>query len=140
VLIHLRVHRFRRGNDSCTGQTFAEQVSGLTIRYGRRSIGAGEALQAITLVTEERREAAQGSPTPRCDYRRVDLRSWPYMTKSCSRPFRCSHRGRRVSSPSVVCFGVWDTHGSIALDVASMICAPGNSAVSEARVRRRLAR
>ncbi|GGU04767.1 hypothetical protein GCM10010177_75100 [Actinomadura citrea] len=87
MLIHLRVHRFRRGNDTCAGQTFAEQVSGLTIRYGRRSIGAGEALQAIMLVTEERREAAQGSPTPRCDYRRVGLRSWPYMTKSCSRPF-----------------------------------------------------
>jgi len=50
VLIHLRVHRFRCGNDACARQTFAEQVPGLTTRYGRRSTGAGEALQAIALA------------------------------------------------------------------------------------------
>lgn len=50
VLIHLRVHRFRCGNDACARQTFAEQVPGLTVRYGRRSSGAGEALQAIALA------------------------------------------------------------------------------------------
>ncbi|MGI5418575.1 ISL3 family transposase [Actinomadura luteofluorescens] len=50
VLIQLRVHRFRCGNDACIRQTFAEQVPGLTVRYGRRSIGAGEALQAIALA------------------------------------------------------------------------------------------
>lgn len=50
VLIHLRVHRFQCGNDACAKQTFAEQVPGLTVRYGRRSTGAGEALQAIALA------------------------------------------------------------------------------------------
>ncbi|MFA1551971.1 ISL3 family transposase [Actinomadura chokoriensis] len=50
VLIHLRVHRFRCGNDACARQTFAEQVPGLTVRYGRRTTGAGEALRAIALA------------------------------------------------------------------------------------------
>lgn len=41
VLTHLRVHRFRCGNDACARQTFAEQVPGLTVRYGRRIPGPG---------------------------------------------------------------------------------------------------
>ncbi len=50
VLIHLRVYRFRCGNDACARQTFAEQVPGLTVRYGRRSTGAGEALRSFALA------------------------------------------------------------------------------------------
>ncbi|WUE10777.1 ISL3 family transposase [Nonomuraea sp. NBC_00507] len=50
VLIHLRVHRFFCLNDACDRVTFAEQVPHLTIRYGRRSIGAGQALRGIALA------------------------------------------------------------------------------------------
>ncbi|WP_198679184.1 transposase family protein [Thermomonospora amylolytica] len=50
VLIHLRVHRFWCPNDACDKKTFAEQVPGLTFRYGRRSITAGEALGDIALA------------------------------------------------------------------------------------------
>lgn len=50
VLIHLRVHRFCRGNRACGKRTFAEQVPGLTIRYGRQSIVSGAALRAIALA------------------------------------------------------------------------------------------
>lgn len=47
LLIHLRVHRFFCHNDACVKKTFVEQVPGLTSRYGRRSVVAGEALRAI---------------------------------------------------------------------------------------------
>ncbi|WP_169744504.1 transposase family protein [Spirillospora albida] len=50
LLIHLRVHRFLCRNDSCAKKTFVEQVPGLTVRYGRRSLGASAALQAISLA------------------------------------------------------------------------------------------
>ncbi|WP_348637845.1 ISL3 family transposase [Actinomadura madurae] len=50
LLIHLRVHRFLCRNHACSKQTFAEQVPGLTIRYGRRSAGASTALHAIALA------------------------------------------------------------------------------------------
>ncbi|MGN9847446.1 transposase family protein [Nonomuraea sp. H19] len=50
VLIHLRVHRFFCSNDACDRHTFAEQVPNLTIRYGRRSIVAGQALRGIALA------------------------------------------------------------------------------------------
>lgn len=48
--IHLQVHRFLCRNDGCGKKTFAEQVPGLTVRYGRRSVVAGEALRAIALA------------------------------------------------------------------------------------------
>jgi transposase len=50
LLIHLRVHRFFCRNDACGKKTFAEQVPGLTVRYGRRSVVAAEALRAIALA------------------------------------------------------------------------------------------
>lgn len=50
LLIHLRVHRFLCPNEACSRRTFAEQVPGLTIRYGRRSLGAFTALRAIALA------------------------------------------------------------------------------------------
>ncbi|MEU8800059.1 ISL3 family transposase [Spirillospora sp. NPDC048819] len=50
LLIHLQVHRFLCRNDGCGKRTFAEQVPGLTVRYGRRSVAAGEALRAIALA------------------------------------------------------------------------------------------
>ena len=37
VLIHLRARRFFCGNVACAKATFAEQVPGLTVRYGRRT-------------------------------------------------------------------------------------------------------
>ncbi|MGP4105211.1 ISL3 family transposase, partial [Nonomuraea sp. KM90] len=50
VLIHLRVHRFLCCASTCAKATFAEQIPGLTVRYGRRSIRAVRALQAIALA------------------------------------------------------------------------------------------
>lgn len=37
LVIHLRVHRFLCRNNACTKRTFAEQIPGLTVRYGQRS-------------------------------------------------------------------------------------------------------
>ena len=39
VLIGLSARRFRCCNDTCPKATFAEQVPGLTTRYGRRTCG-----------------------------------------------------------------------------------------------------
>lgn len=50
LLIDLQVHRFLCRNDGCGKKTFAEQVPGLTVRYGRRSVEAGETLRAIALA------------------------------------------------------------------------------------------
>ena len=50
VLIDLRVHRFFCGTSTCAKATFAEQIPNLTIRYGRRSVRAAKALQAIALA------------------------------------------------------------------------------------------
>ncbi|MEV0168270.1 ISL3 family transposase [Nonomuraea fuscirosea] len=50
VLIHLRVHRFFSRTSTCAKATFAEQIPGLTVRYGRRSVRAAGALQAIALA------------------------------------------------------------------------------------------
>lgn len=49
TLIHLQVRRFFCRNRDC-GKTFAEQVPGLTIRYGRWSAGLTEALRAVALA------------------------------------------------------------------------------------------
>ncbi|GGX00247.1 hypothetical protein GCM10010297_22830 [Streptomyces malachitofuscus] len=37
VVLQLRVRRFRCRNTKCPRQTFVEQISGLTRRYGRRT-------------------------------------------------------------------------------------------------------
>ena len=50
VLIHLQVRRFFCGNQGCAKVTFAEQVPGLTTRYGRRTSGLDQMLQAIALA------------------------------------------------------------------------------------------
>jgi transposase len=50
TVVHLQVQRFFCRNDSCGKKTFAEQVPGLTVRYGRRSIGLGDSLRAIALA------------------------------------------------------------------------------------------
>jgi transposase len=50
VVIQLRVRRFFCPRDICGKKTFAEQVPGLTIRYGRVSAGLREALRAIALA------------------------------------------------------------------------------------------
>ena len=50
TLVHLQVRRFFCLNDACPRVTFAEQVSGLTSRYARRTAGLGEALGAVALA------------------------------------------------------------------------------------------
>jgi Transposase len=48
-MIHLRVRRFFCANAACVKKTFAEQVPGLTTRYGRRSNGLTAVLRAVAL-------------------------------------------------------------------------------------------
>jgi hypothetical protein len=50
TMLHLRVQRFRCLDTACPKKTFAEQVPGLTVRYGRRSIALGRMLKAIALA------------------------------------------------------------------------------------------
>ena len=50
VLIDLQVRRFFCGNRGCAKATFAEQVPGLTTRYGRRTCGLQAMLQAVALA------------------------------------------------------------------------------------------
>jgi transposase len=50
VLIHLDARRFFCGNGACVKATFAEQVPGLTTRYGRRTCGLQVVLQAVGLA------------------------------------------------------------------------------------------
>ena len=50
VLIDLQVRRFFCGNPGCGKTTFAEQVPGLTTRYGRRTGQLQAVLQAVALA------------------------------------------------------------------------------------------
>ncbi|WP_433501477.1 ISL3 family transposase [Sphaerimonospora sp. CA-214678] len=50
IVLHLRVRRFRCENDDCGRKTFAEQVTGLTVRYGRYSVPLRTLLQTIALA------------------------------------------------------------------------------------------
>ncbi len=50
VLIRLGVRRLFCGNGACAKATFAEQVPGLTTRYGRRTCALQVALQAVGLA------------------------------------------------------------------------------------------
>ena len=50
VVIDLQARRFFCGNGGCAKATFAEQVPGLTTRYGRRTCGLQTVLQAIALA------------------------------------------------------------------------------------------
>ena len=50
VLIDLQVRRFFCGNAGCAKTTFAEQVPGLTTRYGRRTCSLQGVLQAVALA------------------------------------------------------------------------------------------
>jgi hypothetical protein len=50
MLIDLDVRRFFCGNEACSKKIFSEQVPGLTVRYGRRSVGLGETLRAVALA------------------------------------------------------------------------------------------
>ncbi|MEU8272513.1 transposase family protein [Sphaerisporangium sp. NPDC049002] len=50
TVLHLRVLRFWCDNDHCGKKTFAEQVPGLTIRYGRHSVQLRQMLQTIALA------------------------------------------------------------------------------------------
>jgi transposase len=50
VLIDLQVRRFFCGNLGCAKTTFAEQVPGLTTRYGRRTCSLQGVLEAVALA------------------------------------------------------------------------------------------
>jgi transposase len=50
VLIYLQVRRFFCGNAGCGKTTFAEQVPGLTARYGRRTCTVQAVLRAVALA------------------------------------------------------------------------------------------
>ena len=50
MVIELQVRRFRCGESACPQTTLAEQVSGLTFRYGRRSAGLQVVLQKLALM------------------------------------------------------------------------------------------
>jgi len=50
LLIDLQARRFFCGNEACAKATFAEQVPGLTTRYGRRTCGLQAVLQAVALA------------------------------------------------------------------------------------------
>ncbi|HEX4818160.1 MAG TPA: hypothetical protein VFV66_35925 [Nonomuraea sp.] len=50
MLIHLGVAPVLLPRFQCAKATFTEQVPGLTVRYGRRSVRAARALQAIALA------------------------------------------------------------------------------------------
>jgi transposase len=50
MLIDLQARRFFCKNDSCARVTFAEQVPGLTTRYGRRTCGLQAVLAAVALA------------------------------------------------------------------------------------------
>lgn len=50
VVIDLQVRRFFCGNGACAKATFAEQVPGLTVRYGRRTCSLQAVLQAVALA------------------------------------------------------------------------------------------
>lgn len=50
TIIHLRVRRFFCRTDDCPKKTFAEQVPGLTTRYGRWSTGLAGALREVALA------------------------------------------------------------------------------------------
>jgi hypothetical protein len=50
TMVLLRVRRFFCRNTACAKKTFAEQVPGLTTRYGRRSCGLTAVLRAVALA------------------------------------------------------------------------------------------
>ncbi len=50
VLIYLQARRFFCSNEACVKATFAEQVPGLAVRYGRRTCGLDGVLQAVALA------------------------------------------------------------------------------------------
>ena len=50
VVICLQARRFFCGNEGCARATFAEQVPGLTTRYGRRTCGLDGVLQAVAMA------------------------------------------------------------------------------------------
>jgi zinc-finger of transposase IS204/IS1001/IS1096/IS1165/Transposase len=50
VILELAARRFFCGSAACGKATFAEQVLGLTARYGRRSAGLTEVLRAVALA------------------------------------------------------------------------------------------
>lgn len=50
IMIQLQVRRFFCRNEACGKKTFAEQLPGLTTRYGRWTAGLAGELRAIALA------------------------------------------------------------------------------------------
>lgn len=50
TVIDLQVRRFFCDNSDCRKKTFAEQVEGLTFRYGRRTVLLQRALEQVALI------------------------------------------------------------------------------------------
>ena len=64
VLIHLQVRRFFCGKGLCVKATFAEQVPGVTVRYGRRTCGLDGVLRAVALALGGRAGARRPAGWP----------------------------------------------------------------------------
>jgi hypothetical protein len=60
TLIHLQVRRFFCQNNTRTRTTFAEQITGLTSRYARRTTGLSQTLSAVALAGRPCRRAGEG--------------------------------------------------------------------------------
>ena len=68
MLIHLQVRRFFCGSGGCAKTTFAEQVPGLTIRYGRRTRGLDQMLQAVVFHSDHLELSEQFDATSSSGY------------------------------------------------------------------------
>jgi DNA-directed RNA polymerase subunit N (RpoN/RPB10) len=85
VLVDLQVRRFFCSNRACAKTTFAEQVPGLSTRYGRRTCALQSVLQGVAL--------GPGRPGRRPAIWQVVLHGGP-VDAAAAHP-----RGRRSSGP-----------------------------------------
>ncbi|WP_433274518.1 transposase family protein [Actinosynnema sp. CS-041913] len=60
VLLYLEVRRFFCTNGGCGRRIFGEQVDGLTVRYGRRSVQLRDVLRRIAPSTQSRSVSSTG--------------------------------------------------------------------------------
>lgn len=70
VVTDLSVRRLNCENSDCPKATFAEQVTGLTVRYQRRTAALQHVVDAVVVALADR-------PGPGC---------WPYCTARCPGP------------------------------------------------------
>ncbi|MBD0694775.1 hypothetical protein BG452_17465 [Streptomyces sp. CBMA123] len=70
LVLQLRVRRFFCDDAECGRRTFAEQVPGLTFRYGRCTMGLRKVREAVALALGGRVGAARTPPGRRAGRRR----------------------------------------------------------------------